>query len=98
MSGLGLQGAKLIYSLWEGYLVQERLKPFHAWLTRHEIPLVQIHTSGHASVRDLQRLARAIQPRQLVPVHSAEPGRFAELFDRVALKADGAWWACDGDG
>ena len=91
-----LQGATLIYSLWEGYLAQERLQPFQRWLARHAIPLVRIHTSGHASVRDLQRLARAIQPRVLVPVHSAEPGRFTELFDRVVLKADGAWWEVRG--
>ena len=84
-----LQGAKLIYSLWEGYLAQERLKPFHAWLARHEMPLVRIHTSGHASVRDLQRLARAIQPKRLVPIHSAAPGRYAEFFERVEGKEDG---------
>lgn len=89
-----LQRARLIYSLWEGYLAQERLQPFHAWLGRHDIPLIQIHTSGHASVGDLQRLAQAIQPRVLVPVHSDKPERFTELFDRVALKADGSWWTC----
>ncbi len=87
-----LHGARLLYSLWEGYLAQERLQPFHVWLARHQIPLIPIHTSGHASVTDLKRLATAINAKRVVPIHSEQPGRFAELFDRVELRADGIWW------
>ncbi len=87
-----LGNASLIYSLWEGYLAQDRLRPFHDWLSRNQIPLVPIHTSGHASVADLKRLAQAIQPKRLIPIHSEEPGRYQEFFERVELQKDGAWW------
>jgi len=87
-----LKGARFIYSLWEGYLEQERLQPFREWLKRWRIPLTHIHTSGHASVADLQRLAKAIRPKRLVPIHSANPGGFRGHFQNVVLQKNGVWW------
>jgi len=87
-----LQGARLIYSLWPGYLKREELRSFHEWLARYDIPLVHCHTSGHASTQDLQRFAKAIAPKMLVPIHSFETKRFKEYFDNVVMKKDGQWW------
>ena len=87
-----LHGARLIYSLWPGYLKREELRSFHEWLDRHDIPLVHCHTSGHASTQDLQRFAKAIAPKMLVPIHSFETKRFREYFDNVVMKKDGQWW------
>jgi ribonuclease J len=87
-----LDEAKLIYSLWEGYLKGESFFPFLNWLNCHRIAMSQLHTSGHASISDLQRLARAINARTVVPIHSFEPGRFPEFFDKVEIKKDGMWW------
>lgn len=87
-----LKGAHLIYSLWPGYLKQERQRPFLEWLDRHQIPLTHCHTSGHASITDLKRFAKAIAPKLLVPIHSFETKRFKEFFDNVERKEDGKWW------
>ena len=87
-----LQDARLIYSLWPGYLKREELRSFHKWLDGHDIPLVHCHTSGHASTQDLQRFAKAIAPKMLVPIHSFETKRFKEYFDHVVMKKDGQWW------
>ena len=87
-----LQEAGPIYSLWPGYLKREELRSFHAWLDRYDIPLVHCHTSGHASTQDLQRFAKAIEPKMLVPIHSFETKRFNEYFDNVVMKKDGQWW------
>jgi ribonuclease J len=56
------------------------------------IPLDHAHTSGHASIPDLKRLAEAIQPKMLVPIHTYEPGQFPAHFQAVSLKNDGEWW------
>jgi ribonuclease J len=88
-----LQSAGLVYSLWSGYLREERLAPFRDWLTRNGIAIKEIHTSGHASIVDLKRLAAAVDAQMLVPIHSFQTSRFSEFFDRVELKNDGAWWA-----
>jgi len=87
-----LKNATLIYSMWPGYLKDEKSQPCLRWLDRHNIPLVHLHTSGHAPLSDLKRLARAIAPKMLVPVHSFEPERFAEFFENVDIKEDGHWW------
>ncbi len=89
-----LNGARAIWSQWDGYLKQPRGEALQAELTARGIPLAQAHTSGHASIPDLQRLAAAIAPRVLVPIHTFEPDRFPALFGpRVALKEDGVWWS-----
>ena len=62
-----LQEAGLIYSLWGGYLEKESIFPFLNWLDCHRIPMSQIHTSGHASISDLQRLAKAIKAKNSGP-------------------------------
>jgi len=87
-----LQDATLIYSLWPGYLKQGREQPFLEWLKKHDIPLIHCHTSGHASPQDLQRFAKAIAPKMLVPIHSFATMRFKDLFDNVVMKEDGQWW------
>jgi ribonuclease J len=87
-----LTGASAIWSLWSGYLKEpsgERLKSF---LRARGIPLSIQHTSGHASVDDLRRLAKAVDADRVVPIHSFGSARFADLFDNVVPAADGEWW------
>ena len=86
------EGARLSYSMWSGYLKEESAQKVLDWLDAHGIPHDSIHTSGHASVADLQRFAKALAPRKLVPIHSFETPRFGEFFDNVTREDDGAWW------
>lgn len=87
-----LKEARFTYSMWRGYLKAESAQRVIQWLEANGIPWESIHTSGHASVADLQRFAAALAPQSLVPIHSFETGRFAEFFDNVARKEDGVWW------
>ena len=87
-----VDGARLTYSMWQGYLVDESTGKVRAWLAEKGIPLEIIHTSGHASVADLKRFAGALAPRTLVPIHSFETGRFGEFFENVVQREDGEWW------
>ena len=87
-----LDDARLTYSMWEGYLEEESTRRVTRWLEESGIPWQVLHTSGHASVADLQRFATALAPRRLVPIHSFETARFAEFFDNVDRREDGAWW------
>ena len=88
-----LDGACLVYSMWDGYLAEERTKDVLAWLDERGIPLHKCHTSGHAPLCDLQRLRKAFGSAVAVPVHCAEPEAFARLFERVELHADNEPWA-----
>jgi len=87
-----LKDATLVYSLWSGYLKRDQYSPLVDWLDKKSIPLVYCHTSGHAPVSDLKRLADALAPKMLVPIHSFEPEQFPDYFENVVLKDDGQWW------
>jgi ribonuclease J len=87
-----LKGAIAIWSQWPGYLDQPEAKRYRDFLTEHDIPRHVHHASGHAYVPDLQRLARAIAPERLVPIHSFGAVRFPELFENVEIHSDGEWW------
>ena len=87
-----LSGAVAIWSQWVGYLSQPYGATFWTALGEQGVGREVIHTSGHASIADLQRLAEAIEPKQLVPIHSFQPDKFGEFFRNVTQRQDGEWW------
>lgn len=86
-----MENASIIFSLWPGYLNEERYAWFRQWLSSYKIPLTRCHTSGHASVRDLKKFAAALSAKILIPIHSEMPDYYSELFDNVQLQKDGEW-------
>jgi ribonuclease J len=87
-----LADARLIFSMWSGYVKDEKSRPFLEWLDRHGIPLDECHTSGHASVRHLVELRQTFATAPVVPIHSNHPELFDGLFGNVRRYADGEWW------
>ena len=87
-----LDDSRLIYSMWSGYLKDEKQKPFLEWLRLNDIPLEECHTSGHASVADLVKLRHAFGEAPLVPIHTDQPDRFESAFGKVQRYGDGEWW------
>jgi ribonuclease J len=79
------EGAKIIYSMWEGYLTDE----FKNFCSDKKIEIEQVHTSGHAVLNDLRRFAKALSPKCLVPIHTFEAARYSEFFDNVKIVNDG---------
>lgn len=86
-----LVGARAIWMMWEGYLDQEADRTREIF-QRLDVPVEVGHTSGHAHLRDLQRLATAIAADRVVPIHTASPDLFNSLFDGVEQRSDGEWW------
>jgi len=87
-----LTGASLVYSMWDGYLKDKKQQPFLQWLDDHEIQMHQIHTSGHASVKDLKRLRTAMKDATVVPIHTQQPDLYKQMFDNVCMHDDNEWW------
>jgi ribonuclease J len=85
-----LTGARVFWSQWDGYLVAPGTgAALKADCERRGIPFESIHTSGHASPGDLKRLASAVAPKRLIPIHTFERDKFPLLFDNVTLAEDG---------
>jgi ribonuclease J len=87
-----LNGAEAVWSMWPGYLEQQSGIALRARLAKLGVPLTIAHASGHATVADLARLVAAINPERVVPIHTATPERFEELFACAELRGDGKWW------
>ncbi|MFG1416723.1 MBL fold metallo-hydrolase [Xanthobacter sp. V0B-10] len=87
-----LAGAHAVWSQWAGYLKDEKTAALLAALKAQGIGFEVIHTSGHAAIPDLKRLAGAIAPQALVPIHTFEADRFPSLFENVVVRRDGEWW------
>ncbi len=80
--------AVMIYSMYEGYKKDDSFKKVQAFLDKHEIALENAHTSGHASPADLNRLALALNPRRLIPIHTCEPEGYNEFGSFVDVLKD----------
>lgn len=87
-----LSGACLIHSMWSGYMKGEGFAEVDAWRVAHGMPLHQVHTSGHASPSELKRIATALSPDVLVPIHSEMPDKYGEIYHHVVIQDDGRWW------
>ena len=86
-----LAGARVIWSQWEGYLDEGSGAQLKADCEARGIPFEIVHTSGHASIGDLKRLATAVAPKRLVPIHTFDRDRFPELFSNVVIVDDCHW-------
>ena len=79
-----------IYSQWEGYKTKSSsTKNFLSFIAGKDMPIKDIHTSGHADLSGLKRMAEAVKPKHIVPIHTFEAERYPELFkgyDIVTVK------------
>ena len=87
-----LEGAGAVWSMWPGYLEQPSGQELKGCLKRLGIPMVTHHSSGHASIADLVRLAEAMNPERIVPIHSTAADRFQDWFPRVERRQDQEVW------
>lgn len=83
-------GSVLFYSFWQGYKKEKSFQGMKLFAERHGIEIIDVHTSGHAGLRDLNRMVEAIKPRKILPVHTLHPERFKDCFgDTVEVVSDG---------
>ena len=85
-----LAGGSLIYSLWPGYLERDRVD-LRRRAQGRSVAFHFIHSSGHAHRDDLIRIAEAISPKRLMPIHTDQPARYGELVGTVQHAANGEW-------
>lgn len=84
--------AVYVYSQYSGYWEEDSFSDVREWIAKHNIPKINIHTSGHASVPDLIRFAEAIAPKKTVPIHTFFPEQYNVLFKNVEQHTDGVEW------
>jgi ribonuclease J len=85
----------IIYSQWEGYLLEEHKNyctdNINALKNANDISFHTIHTSGHANVADLLNFAKAISPKEIVPIHTGNPKEFKNTFEKEGFSNIKLW-------
>lgn len=85
-----LDGGKLIYSQWPGYIDRDRVN-IKEWCADHNLGFEIQHTSGHADTQTLVSLAQAVLAKRVIPIHSNAPERLCELIPNATPINDGEW-------
>ena len=75
-----LKGGNLIYSMWEGYLQKDYTSKFINNLKNLNFNIYNIHTSGHADIEALQKIVEAIDPNNIIPIHTFEGNSYQDIF------------------
>lgn len=87
---LDLKDASWIYSMWPGYFERSKsLRKLKSYLESKNVHYEYLHTSGHATLSDLKRLAEAMSPDIIIPIHTFHPDRFQKHFPNVRMMKDG---------
>ncbi len=85
----------IIFSQWEGYLKDEHKMYFTDYINELKssdfVNFHHIHTSGHASVDVLIQLAKAINPRKIIPIHTEYPKQMQDFFKDENLTNVETW-------
>jgi ribonuclease J len=92
LSAGALGDASAVWMMWSGYLERARGIALKQWLAEQGIEMTIAHASGHAQLADLKGVAKAIDPRRVVPIHTSAPEIYDEHFLRVERHPDGEWW------
>jgi ribonuclease J len=70
-----------IYSMWDGYKNRPgKTRDFLDFIAAKGMPREDIHTSGHADLAGLTKMVNAVRPKIIVPIHTFEGDKYAELF------------------
>ena len=78
-----------LYSRWNGYLKGDDWKQTDRALRSSGGRIIEAHTSGHIFSDDIVSFVNSIDPKQVIPIHTFEPGRFAEHFENTVVLQDG---------
>ncbi|MFH1996690.1 MAG: MBL fold metallo-hydrolase [Candidatus Omnitrophota bacterium] len=79
-----VKGARIIYSMWKGYLTDT----FKEYCKDKGLEIEQVHTSGHATVEDLRSFAEALDPKTLIPIHTFGAEQYEKIFKNVTMIQD----------
>ncbi|MEW6222016.1 MAG: MBL fold metallo-hydrolase [Candidatus Hadarchaeota archaeon] len=83
------QGSHFVYSMSEPYPEEEfETQVMLNWLRHFKLRFHQVHSSGHCSRREIEKIVREVNPKHLFPIHSEHPELFHGLVKGVHEKIE----------
>jgi ribonuclease J len=84
---LQIESATVIYAMWAGYLTEkhnpQHYKEYEILRQKLGNKFIEIHCSGHGYVEDLKKMAEAVNPKVLVPIHTEHADEYCNYFKNV---------------
>ena len=80
LSKIPSDGRKVYLSMWKGYVDESKAAYNQALAQSMPSDYVYKHTSGHCDMESIESLLEMLRPRAVIPIHTDEPKKFAELF------------------
>lgn len=84
----GLDRATVIYSMWQGYLEEDKMKRFLKFMEEKNMKIVSLHTGGHASIDTLNKVVNKLKPKTIIPIHTFNPELYEKYFPKVMRAYD----------
>jgi len=72
----------LIYSFWNGYLLQPEVAEFVKRCKKMGLEVVTLHASGHADEVTLMHLIELVNPKKIIPVHTENVNWFNIKYEK----------------
>jgi len=90
---LKLRPCSVIYSMWEGYLEQRYnptgWKQLSSLINDPEIRFEIFHTSGHAIISDLKNMVKALNPNEILPIHTEDGDQLLQILKGESKRGQG---------
>lgn len=78
-----------VYSMWKGYKENDKMNNDLNKITSMNIPILDIHTSGHATSKDIDDIIKATNPDKIIPIHTQNKEQFKLKYTSVVSVEDG---------
>lgn len=82
----GIKNGIFFYSMWKGYMDKPDTKEFIDRLLQLNFTINENHTSGHADLNALKQMVNALQPKQIVPIHTFKGHEYHTLFSPSVIE------------
>ena len=79
-----LDNCCLVYSLWEGYKEEPEYKQFLDKIAELDIPVLTLHTSGHADYTAIKQVLDITKPNVVIPIHTENPERNKTIYGQCS--------------
>ena len=83
---MSFKGGILVYSIWDGYRRDEKMKEFLSECTSLGLKIKSLHTGGHADAATIRTLMSKVNAKRVIPVHTLSPETLLKLTDDIATQ------------
>ena len=85
---IGWKDGILVYSMWDGYKTKPYSARFLDYFTQNGFDTIDVHASGHAGEQTLVEFVNALNPQNIIPIHTFHKNQYQSLFTQNVIVLD----------